>query len=92
MRHIVGRHAPYSHKCVEGVFSEDEKADPPYAVPFGSAKGPLTALAFVLNLEDPYRFERSRSVGAYLGLVPATDQSGERDPQKHIFRRRATRC
>jgi transposase len=46
--------------------------------------GVLTALTFVLTLEDPYRFERSRSVGAYLGLVPATDQSGDRDPQKHI--------
>ncbi len=46
--------------------------------------GPLTALAFVLTLEDPYRFERSRSVGAYLGLVPATEKSGERDPQKRI--------
>jgi transposase len=46
--------------------------------------GTLTALTFVLTLEDPYRFERSRSVGAYLGLVPAQDQSGDRDPQKHI--------
>src|SRR5215218_4395496 len=46
--------------------------------------GPLTALAFVLTLEDPYRFEKSRAVGAYLGLVPARDQSGDRDPQKHI--------
>ena len=46
--------------------------------------GPLTALTFVLTLEDPYRFAKSRSVGAYLGLVPATDQSGERDPQKRI--------
>jgi transposase len=46
--------------------------------------GPLTALTFVLTLEDPYRFERSRSLGAYLGLVPARDQSGDRDPQKHI--------
>jgi transposase len=46
--------------------------------------GPLTALTFVLTLEDPYRFERSRSVGAYLGLVPATDRSGDRDPQKRI--------
>jgi transposase len=44
--------------------------------------GPLTALTFVLSVEDPYRFERSRSVGAYLGLVPAKDQSGDRDPQK----------
>jgi transposase len=46
--------------------------------------GVLTALTFVLTLEDPYRFERSRSVGAYLGLVPARDQSGDRDPQKRI--------
>jgi transposase len=46
--------------------------------------GPLTALTFVLTLEDPYRFAKSRSVGAYLGLVPARDQSGDRDPQKHI--------
>ena len=46
--------------------------------------GPLTALTFVLTLEDPYRFERSRSVGAYLGLVLATEKSGDRDPQKRI--------
>jgi transposase len=46
--------------------------------------GVLTALTFVLTLEDPSRFEKSRSVGAYLGLVPARDQSGDRDPQKHI--------
>jgi transposase len=44
--------------------------------------GPLTALTFVLTLEDPYRFEKSRSVGAYLGLVPAQDQSGDRDPRE----------
>jgi len=46
--------------------------------------GPLTALTFVLTVEDPHRFAKSRSVGAYLGLVPARDQSGERDPQRHI--------
>src|SRR5215218_2503015 len=46
--------------------------------------GTLTALTFVLTVEDPYRFEKSRSVGAYLGLVPASDRSGDRDPQKRI--------
>jgi transposase len=46
--------------------------------------GSLTALTFVLTLEDPYRFEKSRSVGAYLGLVPARDQSGDSDPQRRI--------
>ncbi len=38
----------------------------------------------MLTLEDPSRFAKSRIVGAYLGLVPGTDQSGERDPQKRI--------
>jgi transposase len=44
--------------------------------------GVLTALTFVLTLEDPSRFAKSRSVGAYLGLVPARDQSGDRDPRE----------
>jgi transposase len=35
--------------------------------------GVLTALAFVLILEDLSRFAKSREVGAYLGLVPASD-------------------
>lgn len=46
--------------------------------------GPLTALSYVLTIEDPRRFDRSRSVGAYLGLVPATHDSGEQVSQMHI--------
>src|ERR687890_1336654 len=46
--------------------------------------GTLTSLTFVLTLEDPDRFEQSRAVGAYLGLVPAKDQSGDQDPGKGI--------
>lgn len=46
--------------------------------------GALTALAFVLVVEDPGRFEKSRAVGAYLGLVPGKDQSGDSDPQERI--------
>jgi transposase len=46
--------------------------------------GPITALAYVLTLEDPKRFRRSRTVGAYLGLVPAIHESGEQEPQMHI--------
>lgn len=49
--------------------------------------GSLTALAFVLSVEDPERFDDSRTVGAYLGLVPAKDQSGDSDPQRHISKR-----
>jgi transposase len=46
--------------------------------------GTLTSLAYVLTLEDPRRFADSRRVGAYLGLVPGTRQSGDSDPQMHI--------
>ena len=49
--------------------------------------GPLTALAFVLTLEDPARFKTSRAVGAYLGLAPGTHQSGDSDPQQRISKR-----
>lgn len=46
--------------------------------------GSITSLAFVLVLEDPSRFSKSRDVAAFLGLVPSRDQSGERDPQRSI--------
>lgn len=46
--------------------------------------GMLTTLAFVLILEDPKRFGKSRAVGAYLGLPPDKDQSSERNPQNRI--------
>jgi len=46
--------------------------------------GPVTALTYVLTLDDPHRFERSRDVGCYLGLRPRRDQSGGRDPQLGI--------
>ncbi len=42
--------------------------------------GPLLSLAFVLTLEDPKKFEKSRDVGAYLGLIPKRHQSGGSDP------------
>jgi len=46
--------------------------------------GPLTSLAYVLTLEDHRRFKDSRSVGAYLGLRPKRDQSGDHNPELRI--------
>ncbi len=46
--------------------------------------GSLTALAFVLLVEDPTRFSRSRDAGAYFGLVPRLDDSSESRPQLRI--------
>jgi transposase len=49
-----------------------------------SGVGPVTALSYVLSLDDPSRFSTSRTVGAYLGLRPRQQQSGERDPDLRI--------
>lgn len=46
--------------------------------------GLLTALTYVLVIEDPERFKKSRTVGAYLGLVPQLDDSSDAQPQLRI--------
>ena len=46
--------------------------------------GPVTSLAYVLCIEDPQRFERSRAVGSYLGLCPRQRDSGAQRPQLRI--------
>jgi len=48
--------------------------------------GAITALAFVLAIEDAQRFEKSRLVGSYFGLAPRVQQSGSCDPQLGISR------
>ena len=41
--------------------------------------GPMTALAFILTINSPKRFRKTRDVAPYLGLAPKQDQSGETD-------------
>jgi len=49
--------------------------------------GVLTALTFLLELGDLRRFKNRRQIGSYLGLVPASYESGEADDRKgHITR------
>lgn len=46
--------------------------------------GAITATTFVLTVEDPTRFSRSRSIGSYLGLRPRQDESGTIQRQLRI--------
>src|SRR5580765_8242806 len=46
--------------------------------------GPLISLAYVLTLDNPARFPKSRMVGSYLGLQPKESQSGDSSPQLGI--------
>jgi transposase len=46
--------------------------------------GTLIALTYVLTLDDPHRFRRSRDAGCFLGLRPGRRNSGMSEPQMHI--------
>jgi transposase len=46
--------------------------------------GLLTALVFLLTIEDKHRFRASRKIGSYFGLRPRRSQSGENDPDLRI--------
>jgi transposase len=49
-----------------------------------SGVGVLTALVYLLTLEDKGRFKKSRTAGAFLGLRPKKHGSGQNDPQLRI--------
>ncbi len=54
--------------------------------------GVLTALIFATEMGDPTRFANRRQLGAYLGLVPATFETGQRNDCKgHITRQGPSR-
>jgi len=46
--------------------------------------GTQIALTYVLTIDDPYRFPKSREVGCFLGLRPGRRNSGQSEPQKRI--------
>jgi transposase len=46
--------------------------------------GTQIALTYVLTLDDPHRFPKSREVGGFLGLCPGRRDSGESQPQMRI--------
>ena len=57
-----------------------------------SGVGMLTALVFLTELGDVARFANRRQVGAYLGLTPSSNESGEANDRKgHITRQGSSR-
>ena len=46
--------------------------------------GPITALTYKMEIDDPHRFKKSRSVGAYVGVTPTQYSSGETHRQGKI--------
>jgi len=46
--------------------------------------GDVIATTYVLTIEDPHRFRKSRDAGCFVGLQPGRRNSGESEPQMHI--------
>lgn len=78
LTHQIGKYDDEIEKLIESDYAEAQHLQQIKGV------GPLTALAFVLLIEDPKRFENSRDVGAYFGLCPRLDDSSDSQPQLRI--------
>ena len=76
MREIVRRELAALYRKLLDLARGDEDSRRSMTVP---GIGPITALAFYAAVDDPTRFPRSRSVGAYFGLTPRRFASGEVD-------------
>jgi transposase len=46
--------------------------------------GPLTALAYVLIIGTPTRFQRGKQIGTYVGMIPCEDSSAGKQRLGHI--------
>ena len=72
------------HKVVVVIVRRDELCRRFMRIP---GVGPISALAFKTAVDDPHRFRRSKTVGAYFGLTSRRWQSGTSvDVQGHISR------
>ena len=76
VREIVRREVAGLTRRLLAIARDNEESRRLMTVP---GIGPITALAFHSAIDEPARFRRSRSVGAYFGLTPRRHASGEID-------------
>ena len=76
IRERVGREIASLYRKLLGLAQNDADSRRSMTVP---GIGPITALAYQSAIDEPARFQSSRSVGAYLGLTPRRHASGEVD-------------
>ena len=76
VRELVGREIAALYRKLLGLARNAEDVRRSMTVP---GIGPITTLAFHAAVDEPARFRRSRSVGAYVGLTPRRYASGEID-------------
>ena len=78
------QHQHEIHKKLKALAAADERVQLLQTIP---GVGRKTAEVVVAYLDDPHRFQNSRQVSSYAGLVPRRYQSGEMDRHGHIHKR-----
>jgi hypothetical protein len=60
--------------------------DPNLRLPYTThpGVGPLTALAYVLIIGTPTRFQRGKQIGTYVGMIPCEESSAHKQRLGHI--------
>jgi transposase len=71
--HLLHRHVSLLDRAVEEASQRDKMAQLLRTQP---GVGPITSLAFVLTIGDVSRFQNSKQVASYLGLIPREHSSG----------------
>jgi len=75
---------PTIAELTQAIEQEVEKCPAAQRLRTHPGVGPLTALAFVLMIGKPDRFQCGKQIASYLGLVPLEDSSGNRRRLGHI--------
>ena len=81
---LIDRLNPTIQQLTTAVEKEAEKMPEVQRLMTHPGVGPLTALAFVLIIGTPQRFQRGKQIGSYLGLIPCEDSSGGHQRLGHI--------
>jgi len=77
----VGAEIAAYDRQIEKLANDDRDAQVLMQIP---GVGALTSMTYMATLGERDRFRRSRTVGAWLGLVPAEHASGQSNPQQRI--------
>jgi transposase len=81
---LLDRLNPTIAALSQAIEQEVEKCPEAQRLQSHPGVGPLTALAFVLIIGNPDRFQCGKQIASYLGLVPLEDSSGNRRRLGHI--------
>src|ERR1700690_823611 len=81
---LLDRLNPTIAELSQAIEQEAEKCPEARRLQTHPGVGPLTALAFVLIIGRAERFQCSKQIASYLGLVPLEDSSGQRRRLGHI--------